>query len=83
LVPLIIHLHAIRHLHSPPLSPTWPRGLTAPNMAVAEGVEATMTSRVGCSVKIPDLVTAIQLPNKADGVALVEARIRTSQQKIL
>jgi hypothetical protein len=53
------------------------------NMAVAEDVEATMTSRVGCNVKIPVLVTAIQLLNKVDEVALVEARIRTSQQTIL
>ena len=52
-------------------------------MAVAEDVEATMTSRVGCNVKIPVLVTAIPLLNKVDGVALVEARIRTSQQTIL
>ena len=52
-------------------------------MAVAEGVEATMTSRVGCSVKILDLAMAIQLLNKGDEVALVEARIRTSQQKII
>ena len=51
-------------------------------MTVAEGVEATMTSRVGCSVKIPDLVTAIQLLNKADGAAPVEARIRTSQPRM-
>jgi hypothetical protein len=38
---------------------------------------------VGCNVKIPVLVTAIPLLNKVDGVALVEARIRTSQQTIL
>jgi hypothetical protein len=50
---------------------------------IAEDAEATTTSRAACNAKIPDLVTAIQLPNKVDGVALVEARINPSKQKML
>jgi hypothetical protein len=50
-------------------------GTNGTNMAVVEDVEATMTSRVGCNVRPPVRVTATQLLNKVDGVALVGARI--------